>query len=84
MEIKIQISSIVYFAGFETENLPEEEMKSFFSKAGVSEIQLEDHDTRQFIYEFINSHGGLEAVKEELHENIKPKGNIFQTSSKKF
>ncbi|XP_028158926.1 wiskott-Aldrich syndrome protein-like [Ostrinia furnacalis] len=58
--------------GFDVDNLPEEEMRSFFSKAGVSETQLQDHATRQFIYNFINTHGGLDAVKEELHENHKP------------
>ncbi|KAL0849780.1 hypothetical protein ABMA28_011732 [Loxostege sticticalis] len=58
--------------GFDVENLPEEEMRSFFSKAGVSETQLQDQATRQFIYDFINTHGGLDAVKEELHDVHKP------------
>lgn len=70
---------IIYlFPGFDVENLPEEEMKSFFSKAGVSETQLQDQATRQFIYDFINTHGGFDAVKEELHEGHKPsKGNLL-------
>ncbi|CAF4896841.1 unnamed protein product [Pieris macdunnoughi] len=54
--------------GFDVGNLPEADMRSFFSKAGISDIQLIDRDTRQFIYDFINTHGGYDAVKEELHE----------------
>ncbi|RVE52068.1 hypothetical protein evm_003346, partial [Chilo suppressalis] len=53
--------------GFDVSNLPEEAMMTFFSKAGVSKSQLQDRDTRQFIYEFINQNGGYDAVKEELH-----------------
>ncbi|CAG4920588.1 unnamed protein product [Colias eurytheme] len=54
--------------GFDVDNLPEAEMKSFFFKAGISDSQLQDHATRQFIYDFINRNGGLDAVKEELHD----------------
>ncbi|XP_038209225.1 neural Wiskott-Aldrich syndrome protein-like [Zerene cesonia] len=54
--------------GFDVDNLPEAEMKSFFFKAGISDSQLRDHATRQFIYDFINRNGGLDAVKEELHD----------------
>ncbi|XP_072935575.1 actin nucleation-promoting factor WAS-like [Epargyreus clarus] len=57
--------------GFDVD-LPEEEMLSFFSKAGISQSQLQDEPTRQFIYDFINSHGGIDAVKEELHDTAKP------------
>ncbi|XP_052737393.1 actin nucleation-promoting factor WASL isoform X1 [Bicyclus anynana] len=58
--------------GFDVD-LPEEEMRSFFSKAGITEVQLKDHATRQFIYDFINKNGGMDAVKEELHDA--PKAN---------
>ncbi|KAJ2944003.1 hypothetical protein O0L34_g8328 [Tuta absoluta] len=69
--------------GFDVENLPEEEMRTFFSKAGISESQLQDQATRQFIYEFINSHGGLDAVKEEIHEDkpSKPVGSSRGTAA---
>lgn len=41
---------------------------SFYFKAGVSEKQLQDKDTREFIYDFINKHGGREAVQEEVQK----------------
>ncbi|CAH0722963.1 unnamed protein product, partial [Brenthis ino] len=50
------------------DNLPEDIMKPFLSKAGITENQLRDQATRDFIYDFIISHGGAEAVKEELHD----------------
>ncbi|CAB3245445.1 unnamed protein product [Arctia plantaginis] len=57
--------------GFDLDKAPNaDELRSFFSKAGVSEIQLQDQETREFIYDFIESHGGLDAVKEDLH-NVK-------------
>ncbi|XP_059049282.1 actin nucleation-promoting factor WASL-like [Achroia grisella] len=59
--------------GFDVEMLPEDEMRSFLSMAGVSESQLQDHATRQFIYDFIHTHGGVDAVKEEIHETKHPK-----------
>ncbi|VVC96050.1 unnamed protein product, partial [Leptidea sinapis] len=43
--------------GFDVENLDEAEMRSFLVKAGISEKQLADHATRQFIYDFINMNG---------------------------
>lgn len=43
-------------------------MQDFFVRAGVSDSQLRDRDTREFIYDFINSHGGVDAVKEALVE----------------
>ncbi|XP_045457076.1 neural Wiskott-Aldrich syndrome protein-like [Melitaea cinxia] len=56
--------------GFDVD-LPEEAMRSFLVKAGITDTQLQDHATRQFIYDFISSHGGAEAVKEELHDSPK-------------
>lgn len=41
-------------------------MKTFFSKAGISDAQLTDAKTSKIIYDFIEGQGGLEAVKEEL------------------
>ncbi|XP_045760765.1 neural Wiskott-Aldrich syndrome protein-like [Maniola jurtina] len=58
--------------GFDVD-IPEEEMRSFFSKAGITDTQLKDHATRQFIYDFINKNGGMDAVKEELHDTPKTK-----------
>ncbi|KAG8312510.1 hypothetical protein J6590_023117 [Homalodisca vitripennis] len=48
------------------------EMKEFFQKAGVSAIQLQDRETRDFIYSFIQTNGGLKRVVNELQSD---KGN---------
>ncbi|KAG6456913.1 hypothetical protein O3G_MSEX010007, partial [Manduca sexta] len=60
--------------GFDVETTqPNEELLSFFNMAGVSDKQLQDQETREFIYSFIESHGGIDAVKEDLHtSNAKP------------
>lgn len=73
---------ICIFSGFDVDvdTLPEEEMRSFFSKAGISDSQLQDHATRQFIYDFIYKNGGLDAVKEELHD-VKPPAVRGRTQS---
>ena len=42
-------------------------LKQFFSKAGVSERELQDKDTRDFIYDFIDKHGGIEAALLEVY-----------------
>ena len=34
--------------------------------SGVSERELQDKDTRDFIYDFIDRHGGIEAALEEV------------------
>lgn len=59
--------------GFDIENIADPQLKQFFNKAGVSDIQLRDKDTRDFIYDFINTHGGLDAVKLEVVENVPKK-----------
>ena len=40
--------------GFDLENV-DPKLKQFFSKAGVSERELQDKDTRDFIYDFIGN-----------------------------
>lgn len=42
-------------SGFDI-NSQDEQLKAFFQKAGVSEKQLQDKDTREFIYNFINTY----------------------------
>ncbi|XP_041973647.1 neural Wiskott-Aldrich syndrome protein-like [Aricia agestis] len=71
----IHVSHVGWSAnkGFDLENLPDEEMRSFFLRAGISDSQLADSATREFIYDFINRNGGINAVKEELHEAPKRK-----------
>lgn len=34
--------------------------------AGVSDNDLNDNDTRNFIYDFIANHGGVERAKQEI------------------
>merc|ERR1712013_40430 len=47
--------------GFDLENV-DPNLKKFFHKAGVDEKALQDKDTRDFIYDFIDKHGGVEAA----------------------
>lgn len=37
-------------------------------QAGVSDKQLRDKETRDFIYDFINKHGGMNAVESDVQE----------------
>ncbi|KAJ8955638.1 hypothetical protein NQ318_001469 [Aromia moschata] len=49
-------------SGFDI-NTEDEELKEFLKRlAGVSEQQLQDKSTREFLYDFVNSHGGRDAV----------------------
>ena len=41
------------------------DLKELFHRIGISEEQLRDKDTANFIYDFIEKHGGVEAVKSE-------------------
>lgn len=59
--------------GFDIDNVQDPVFKQFFNKAGVSDKQLRDRDTREFIYDFINTHGGLDAVKSEVVEQVPKK-----------
>lgn len=51
--------------GFDVD-ISDPQLKLFFDKAGVSDSQLQDRETREFIYDFINRHGGIDAVKDEV------------------
>ncbi|XP_040261437.1 wiskott-Aldrich syndrome protein isoform X1 [Bufo bufo] len=51
--------------GFDV-NALDPELRNLFSKAGISDAQLKDAETSKLIYDFIEQHGGMEAVKEEL------------------
>lgn len=44
----------------------------FLRKAGVSEQQLNDRDTRAYIYDFIQSHNVLDSVKSENEQTTPP------------
>lgn len=43
----------------------DEALRPFLAKAGVSENQLKDRQTRDFIYDFIQSHNVEEIVRKE-------------------
>lgn len=47
-------------------------LRMFFQKAGVSEQQLNDNDTRKYIYDFIQSHKVLDSVKLEKQQEPPP------------
>ncbi|XP_070559703.1 actin nucleation-promoting factor WASL-like isoform X2 [Ptychodera flava] len=50
--------------GFDTENL-DPDLKNLFDTVGISESQLKDKETSKFIYDFIESQGGVEAIKRD-------------------
>lgn len=47
-------------------------LDTFLKKAGVSEQQLNDRDTRAYIYDFIQSHNVLDSVKSETQQSPPP------------
>lgn len=53
--------------GFDLTGDDVETLKPFLEKAGVSDQQLNDRETRAFIYDFIQNHNVLESVKSESH-----------------
>ena len=40
------------------------EMKDLMQSAGITESQMQDKETVDFIYDFIEKRGGMEAVKQ--------------------
>ena len=42
------------------------QVKDWFQTIGVSEDQLRDQNTAAFIKDFIDSHGGIDAVKKDV------------------
>jgi Wiskott-Aldrich syndrome protein len=48
-------------------------LQNFFEIAGVSADHLEDIDTRKFIFNFIDTHGGIEAAIQEATNQQKTK-----------
>jgi neural Wiskott-Aldrich syndrome protein len=48
--------------GFDMDNVADPQLKQFFDKAGVKECQLQDPQTREFIYDFITQNGGLQVT----------------------
>lgn len=58
--------------GFEIQQMDnvDDELKDFFNVAGISDQELADKETRDFIYDFINQNGGIAKAKQEI---IKPR-----------
>ncbi|EHH60860.1 hypothetical protein EGM_18746 [Macaca fascicularis] len=57
--------------GFDVNNL-DPDLRSLFSRAGISEAQLTDAETSKLIYDFIEDQGGLEAVRQEMRRQPPP------------
>ncbi|KAK2724141.1 hypothetical protein QYM36_000864 [Artemia franciscana] len=57
--------------GFALENV-DEQLKPFFNLAGITEDQLADSETRNFIYDFISQRGGVEAAMREASKPAPP------------
>lgn len=55
--------------GFDLNGEEVDSLNSFLEKAGVSEQQLNDRETRAFIYDFIQSNNVLDSVKLEQDTN---------------
>lgn len=57
---------------FDLNNEDVSSLDSFLKKAGVSEQQLKDRETRAYIYDFIQSHNVLDSVKSEKQQQAPP------------
>lgn len=55
--------------GFDLNGEEVDSLNAFLEKAGVSEQQLNDRETRAFIYDFIQSNNVLDSVKHEQDSN---------------
>ncbi|VVC46089.1 CRIB domain,PH domain-like,WASP family, EVH1 domain,WH1/EVH1 domain,WH2 domain,Wiscott-Aldrich syndrome [Cinara cedri] len=58
--------------GFDLGQIKDPQLNKFFAKAGVSESQLRNPQTRDFIYDFIDKHGGMDAIKEAVQDSPVP------------
>lgn len=57
--------------------------KKLFDSAGITEKELEDQDTSQFIYDFVEKHGGIDkatAEMESLNRGGQSKLNYHKSS----
>lgn len=52
-----------------------------FDTIGVTENQLQDEETSQFIYDFVEQHGGIEKATKELERST---GKVFNKRSTPF
>ncbi|XP_043285903.1 neural Wiskott-Aldrich syndrome protein-like [Venturia canescens] len=47
-------------------DISESQLAEFFNKVGVSEQELRNKKTRKFIYKFIEEHGGISAIQNDI------------------
>ncbi|XP_070559765.1 actin nucleation-promoting factor WASL-like [Ptychodera flava] len=57
--------------GYDVNNL-DPEVKELFDEVGISESQLKDKETSKFIHDFIESQGGLDAIKRDRSVRAQP------------
>ncbi|OWF35295.1 Wiskott-Aldrich syndrome protein [Mizuhopecten yessoensis] len=57
--------------GFDMNNL-EPDMKGLFESVGIDENEVVDKETVDFIYDFVEQHGGIDAVKAEMASRPPP------------
>lgn len=55
-------------SGFDIDS-EDDQLKCFFEKAGISEKHLQDRETKEFIYNFINTNGGREAIEKSTNRH---------------
>ena len=48
-------------------------LKALFDQVGISTSQLQDKETANFIYDFIEQNGGIEALKKEQEYRPPPR-----------
>ena len=53
------------FFNFKVNNI-DPQWKKLFDSIGVTENELQDEETSKFIYDFVESHGGIEKATQEL------------------
>ncbi|XP_020902620.1 neural Wiskott-Aldrich syndrome protein [Exaiptasia diaphana] len=58
--------------GFDVNVDMDENWKKLFSIIGVTEGQMKEKGTREFIYDFVQKRGGIEAVTKEIEQESKP------------
>ena len=56
------------------------DMKSLFEQVGINNTTDIDKDTVEFIYDFVEQHGGIQKIKEEMKQKPPP----APPSSRKF
>ena len=56
------------------------EMKSLFEQIGIDDQSQVDEETIDFIYDFVDKHGGLNAVREDLARRQPPPAPSHHTS----